>query len=156
MFPYRLTRRSILAAFGLIAAGGMVRKVQAASDDDYEESNGVRIYKDGKKPPLPPGLKDDIEVISFYGFLATEEGGKWRWVVGTEADYREAEAKRLKIKPSDVVPKTLPTEAFAKAPFATCFNTGPMSCSMYCSPGVPGICRLMYFPPGGYYYCSCS
>lgn len=70
--------------------------------------NGVTIYPHGYSLPLPAELRDLPQIASRFGFkiiTLTPPGGKAVrvWAVGTEDDYREAEAQRLGVKRPDVV-----------------------------------------------------
>jgi len=107
-----------------------------------KDMNGVQVFDDGETPESPVDSGADFEVLSTFGFKVVEHKGKKMWKVGTEKDYREAEAKRLGISPEKVSIDTV------------CHQTAPMSCSGECSV-VPRSCTLCFNPTSGYYYCTC-
>lgn len=148
-------RKFLAAATGAIAmaAGGVVSTCVAEDDKDFVDQNGIHIYKDPKKAPIPMDAPSaDFQVISLYGYKLVEvtdkktDKKKKYWMAGTETDYRAAEAKRLKIKPEDVKPRK------EQEILDSCHQTGPQSCSGFCT---SGFCSLAYNPSGHFYYCGC-
>jgi len=137
-----LSRRSMLAALGVAAVGALSTEALSDDSDDFTDMNGVRVYKKGKKPPTPKGLKADFEVISPFGFKVIERDGKPMWAVGSEQDYRASEAKRLGINAADVNVRP-----------GSCYNTGPMTCSFGCSGTY--FCKPVLNPKDQHYYCKC-
>ncbi|MFC2140935.1 hypothetical protein ACFLQP_01380 [Acidobacteriota bacterium] len=113
-----------------------------------KDMNGIQVFDDGETPEIPEGLSTNFEVLSPFGFKIVEHEGKKMWKVGTEEDYREAEAKRLGKSPEEITIDAT----------ASCHSSGPKSCGGNCynwpKPGTR--CTLCYNPTGQYYYCACK
>ena len=113
------------------------------------EQNGIRIFEEGDElPDLPAGLSVD-RVLSPFGYKIVKVDNKPMWMVATEQDYRESEAKRLGISPDEVEVK-----AFSGEPGERwCANSGPSHCTGSCPS--PQSCSLLYNPNTQIYYCRC-
>lgn len=154
----RVSRRKFMVTAGVAALGVMAsgtRESTAADDKGYTEQNGLHVYKKDAKPKLPEGAPavTHAEVVSLFGFkivsIKDKEGKeKKMWMAASEKDYRESEAKRLGKKAADIK-----VHAEADSLASGCYQTGPMSCSGFCT---GGFCTLVYNPSTHYYYCTCT
>jgi hypothetical protein len=121
-------------------------------DGDYEEKNGVHVYKPGKKPTLPIKWPEELYIFSPYGFKIitikdSNKKDKEVWAVATEDDYKDTIGKLQGKKPEQVGPK--------KCRIHNCHSTGPNSCSGGCY-GDPTVCKLVYNPSTSHYVCDCD
>lgn len=132
----------------LSSPSGRLRCCQQCSDPRSPEFEGGEVplkTMDGwqvfeandKLPALPAGLADQLSAASRFGFKVSQVDGKPVWEAVTEQDYRNAQARRLGVKPEDVTPD--------------CDSAGPRSCEGSCT--TPASCRLVYDRASGIYYC---
>jgi hypothetical protein len=135
---------------GALLTGGVIAPSGCGQDERPKNVNGILVYPKGDKGPLPEGIKEGLPIVSQFGFkIATIEDKDRKsiqvWVPGTEKDFREAEAKRLGIKPEDVKVSN------------SCSLVGPNGpCAGYCESG--GSSRVAYNGASyyHYYYCYCE
>jgi hypothetical protein len=103
--------------------------------------NGLHVYgKSDQMPALPVGLSYDFPVISKFGFKIVHLNGRSYWEVGSEADYRRCEARRLAIDPKDV------------SVLRECGSIGGQ-CAGSCT---DGWCHNVVDDSTMYFYCGCS
>jgi hypothetical protein len=108
--------------------------------------NGIEVYDDNERPPIPKGLSVGIQVYSPYGFKTIEVDGVTMWALATEEDYRNLEAKRLGISPGEVAAKSSDPNS------KDCAMSGPNGpCIGYC--GVGCQCRFVFNPATGVSSC---
>lgn len=107
--------------------------------------NGIHVYDQYEKPPIPEGLRTDFEVYSPYDFKIIEIDGRKMWVVATKEEYRDNMAQLHGISPDDVDLDR------------SCGGLNPQTC-YYTSCGSdinPGTCQFTLNPAGNYYSCNC-
>jgi hypothetical protein len=153
----RLGRCLLIVGF-VVAVGGGAAYSRAADNRSATEpqptnENGILIYENGAKPPIPKDLKMDHGVLSPYGFLIVtvkDESGKEKhaWLAASEDDFRKAEAKRRGIKPEQVEKRK-----FGEKAEFWCGGVPAPSCHGGCN---GGNCAAASNPgPSPYWYCIC-
>ena len=105
--------------------------------------NGILIYEDSEKPPVPEGLSSESELKTKFGFIVGKGINGIEWQAATELDFRVSESKRLGIAVSDV------------EPLGACDQTGPTTCTSQNGYCWASKCTLLYDPDRQHYYCRC-
>ena len=93
-------------------------------------------------PPFPGDLEgfEAKDLAVRFGFKAVKIDDAWFWEPGTEQDFRESEAERLGIPPSEVDVDR------------QCWQAGPNQCYGGC---LHGFCKFALNDATQLYYCTC-